>query len=258
MSRNFLIFTVAALSLCASAFSQNTPSVTVHSAGLGFVSYVKNVEISVPGFDNTSFFFKGKWAADYDSSKALKKMYTFKMQKEDIDMFFNVGSVMGFAADEGLKLDTTKTNEAIIMSALDQKVKAAKKADRSFKVVTKPSYEKDQVAGYVEFFQGDKKGCYYMGMTDSKAVAFANATMNKDEDDACMFLYTVWNGKVKNEVPVAPAAEPAPAAESAPAAEPAPAPAAELAPAPAEPATAEAQPAATQPAEQPAAAPANP
>jgi len=250
MTRKFVVFAAAALSLCASAFADGRPSVTVHSAGLGNISYVKNVEINVPGFDNTSFFFKGKWNAEYDSTKAQNKMFVFKMQKDDINMSFNVGSVQGFATDDGLKLDTTKTNEAIIMSALDQKVKAAKKADKSFKVVTKATYEKSLVAGYAEFSQGDKKGCYFIGMTDSKAVAFANATMNKDEDDACQFLYTVWDGKVKNEVP-APAAEPAatPAPEAT-----APAAATPAVDAPAAPA--EAKPAEVKPAEVKPAAPA--
>lgn len=196
------------LSLGALAFAQDRPSITVHSAGLGDVSYVKNVEVNVPGFDNTSFFFKGKWDANFDSTKAQSKMYNIKMLKEDIDMLFSVGSVTGFIKDGGLTLDTTKNNEAIIMSALDQKVKAAKKADQSFKVVTKATYEKSLEAGYVEFSQGDKKGCYFMGMTEAKAVTFADASMDKAKDDACQFLYTVWDRREKNE----PAAvEPAPA-----------------------------------------------
>lgn len=195
MVRKSFLFLMLVLGLCALVSAQGRPSITVNSAGLGSVSYVKNVEINVPGFDHTSFFFKGKWSAEYDTTRALKKMFTFNMQKEDIQLFFHVGSLNGFIADDGLALDSSKTNEDIIMSALEQKVAVAKKNDPSFRVVTKATYEKKLVAGYVEFSRKDRKGCYFMGMTESKAVAFADATMDKSTDDACQFLYTVWDGR---------------------------------------------------------------
>lgn len=179
------------------AFAQGRPSVTVHSVGLGSVSYVKNVELAVPAFDSTSFFFTGKWSADFDSLQTWKKMYTFDLKKEDVSVLFRTGNLGTFLTEEGFSLDSSKSAELLVKSALEQKVSLVKASDASFNVVKKIVYEKDLNAGYVEFVQNDKKGCFFMGLSATREVAFAQASMDKSAEDACLVLYKVWDRKEK-------------------------------------------------------------
>lgn len=185
------------LSFFAGVIAQDRPSVTVHSVGLADVSYVKNVELAVPAFDSTSFFFTGKWSVDFDSLQTWKKMYSFNLNKEDISVHFRVGSMTTFIVEEGFALDSLKKEDALVKSALDLKVKQMSSADSSFKAIKAPAYDKEVKAGFVEFTQAEKKGCLFMGLSAKRGVAFASATMNKAAADACQVLYKVWDRKEK-------------------------------------------------------------